>query len=311
MELRGSLLRRFLSGKTIDAIRDLLFRLRLGGSLGLADARTAQAAIGEVDPDWRRRIDDVLSCPDNAHIPRVPEAGQTRDGLVTLHNGIRVSAMGYYGSGVLNMLIENRGVHEPQEERAFAEILNLLSAGGTMMELGSYWGFYSLWFAHRVADARCFLVEPNAANLLSGKINFRRAGKRAVFERAYVGREEGRAEDGTRIVNVDAFCRRKGIAHLSILHSDIQGAEAEMLRGATAMVGGQKVDYLFISTHDNALHYECAKLLTGYGYVVLASADCDETYSDDGVLVARSPRMELPRELPISVKPKPPRPQSA
>jgi hypothetical protein len=164
-----------------------------------------------------------------------------------------------------------------------------------------------LWFAKSVVGAKCFLIEPNSANLLSGKINFRRAGCQAFFERAYVGREEGKAADGTPIVNVDSFCRRKGIRHLSILHADIQGAEADMLRGAASLLADQRVDYLFISTHDNALHYECIELLKSHGYLILASADCDETYSEDGVVVAKAGSVELPHELSISTKPKGPR----
>lgn len=295
-------IRLLLPAALIDRLRDLLFRLRLGGSLGLADARTARDAIGDVDAEWRRRIDDVLSCPDNAHIPRVADAGKVENGLVTMHNGMQVSGMGYYGAGVLNMLIENQGVHEPQEERAFADILKLVPPHAAMLELGSYWGFYSLWFASRVVDARCFLVEPSSANLLSGKINFRRAGFRASFERAYVGSHDGKAPDGTPTVSVDSFCRRKGLEHLSILHSDIQNAEAEMLRGAAFMLASRKIDYLFISTHDNALHYECVEFLKACGYLILASADCDETYSDDGVLVAKAASVELPQEIRISKK---------
>jgi hypothetical protein len=173
-----------------------------------------------------------------------------------------------------------------------------------MIELGSYWGFYSLWFARTIPSAQCFLVEPNASNLLSGKINFRRAGLSAVFERAYAGREQGRAPDGTPVISVDAFCRRRRIAHVTLLHSDIQGAEADMLRGAASMLSDHRIDYLFISTHENALHYECVDILKGHDYVVLASADCDETYSDDGVLVARSDRVKEPSELSITRKPK-------
>ena len=31
-------------------------------------------------------------------------------------NGVKVYANSYYGSGMLNLLIKNKGVHEPQEE---------------------------------------------------------------------------------------------------------------------------------------------------------------------------------------------------
>jgi hypothetical protein len=236
----------------------------------------------------------------------VADAGKLENGLITMHNGIRVSAMGYYGSGFLNMLVQNHGVHEPQEERAFGDIVKHLPPRAVMLELGSYWGFYSLWFATSVADARCFLVEPNSANLLSGKINFRRAGFRASFDRAYVGRRDGKAADGTPTVSVDSYCRRKGLDHLAVLHADIQGAECEMLQGARFMLANRKIDYLFISTHDNNLHYECIELLKASGYVILASEDCDETYSDDGVLVAKSGSVELPKEICINTKRKAP-----
>jgi hypothetical protein len=59
-------IRRVLPGAVIDHVRALFFHLGLGGSLGLADARTAEDAIGDVDAEWRRRIHDVLFCPDNA-----------------------------------------------------------------------------------------------------------------------------------------------------------------------------------------------------------------------------------------------------
>ncbi len=168
--------------------RQWVFRTRqfLGfwQSLGIANAGKAERALGEVTPEWRWRIDDVLACPDNAYIPRVPEAGQLIDGFISMHNGIRVSALGYYGEGILNMLVENCGVHEPQEERAFGEILRHVPANSTMIELGAYWGFYSLWFSQAVAHPDCHLIEPSFANLLSGKTNFRKAGLQADFEQA-------------------------------------------------------------------------------------------------------------------------------
>jgi hypothetical protein len=217
-----------------------------------------------------------------------------------MHNGIQVSAMGYYGSGVLNMLIENRGVHEPQEERAFGEILKLMPVNAAMMELGSYWGFYSLWFAKSVVGAKCFLIEPNSANLLSGKINFRRAGCQAFFERAYVGREEGKAADGTPIVTVDSFCRRKGFA-TSLSCADIQ-APRPTCSGGRPLLADQR-STTCSSRRTTTPSYECIELLKSHGYLILASADCDET-TRRMVLSLQAGSLELPHELSISTKPK-------
>ena len=220
-----------------------------------------------------------------------------------MHNGIKVGGRSYYGSGNLNLLVENRGVHEPQEERAFAELLPYIPAGGTkMLQPAPYWGFYSLWFYKAVPDARCFLVEPHDYNLKAGEANFQINGYRATFHQAYVGEREGTAEDTVPIISVDGFCRARGIDHLDILHSDIQGFEVDMLKGAAGMLGNKKkTDYVFISTHSNELHAECAPLAFGaHDYVVLASVDMDRSFSIDGLIVARRAEIPEPRGLEVS-----------
>ncbi|MBI4681229.1 MAG: hypothetical protein HY753_08545 [Nitrospirae bacterium] len=98
---------------------------------------------------WERRINDVLSCPDNKFIPRVNNAGSIKDGFLVMHNGIKVLPLSYSGYPMLKMLIENKGVHEPQEERVFFEILKKMPERAVMMELGCYWSFYSMCLTMR------------------------------------------------------------------------------------------------------------------------------------------------------------------
>ena len=57
------------------------------------------------------------------------------------------------------VLHRNRGVHEPGEERMFAEVIRRMPPGALMIELGSYWAFYSTWFGKAVPSARIFCVE--------------------------------------------------------------------------------------------------------------------------------------------------------
>lgn len=264
-----------------------------------------QNAVGQVDDYWRVRIEDVKACPDNAYIPRVAAAGALQAGWLTLHNGLRVSALGYCGVGILNMLIENKGVHEPQEERAFGEVLAWLPQRCTMIEMGAYWGAYSLWLKKVRPEACCFLVEPNWSNLQSGRLNFRENGLTARFFRAFAGAREHHAWFGVPTITVDGFCRRRHIARVHVLHADIQEAELDMLRGAAQMLAARRVDYIFISTHTNELHAQCTDLLRASGYAILASANLDETYSFDGLLVARGPHLTGPDCLPIAHKPPP------
>jgi hypothetical protein len=269
-----------------------------------ANPRAATRALRTNFPQWQTRIAEVCESPDNAHIPRVPEAGSIQDGLVVMHNGLRVGALSYTGGGALQMLVANRGVHEPQEERAFGEILKLITPGGTMLELGAFWSFYSLWFMQQVADARSFIVEPDATSLAAGRLNFRLNRRTAVFEQAYVGDPRSKSDDGTPFVTVDDFCQRHGIEHLAVLHADIQYAELQMLEGASRMLGLHRVDFVFISSHSDELHYQCIEKLKMYGYVILASADLGETYSVDGLIVARAPMAPGPDSLEISHKPR-------
>ncbi len=269
-----------------------------------ASARRAEQLLGHASAEWRQRIEDALACEDNAYIPRVPDAGKLIGGRMTMHNGVVVGGLSYCGAGMMNLLVENRGVHEPQEERAFGDVLKLLKPGGAMLELGAYWGFYSLWFAKEIPGARCFLVEPHPANIRSGKQNFKMNNRSGVFHRAYVGANEKPAADGTPTIAVDDFCERNGVKQLAILHADIQGAEADMLHGARRMLADHRIDYAFVSTHSSELHDQCVERLECYGYTILASANLDESYSVDGVIVARRPGLAGPDKLPISKRPK-------
>src|SRR5947207_2242757 len=91
---------------------------------GISKAFKRKHSSAEYDPErWDGRIATVLACPDNARIPRHPQAGEVVDGALIMHNGIKVDPLCYYGGGMLEMLRRNKGVHEPQEEVAFAEIL--------------------------------------------------------------------------------------------------------------------------------------------------------------------------------------------
>lgn len=273
-------------------------------SFRYADPKTTENAIGDISLKWRRRIDDVIACADNQYIIRVPNAGELHNGLITMHNGIRVGGLSYYGSGNMNMLIENLGVHEPQEERAFGAVLPHVPDGSTMLELGAYWGFYSLWFAKAVANARCYLVEPKLDNLRSGRMTFTLNACRAVFEQAYVGAVDKTSRYGIPTISVDALCRTKGITRLAILHADVQRAETAMLRGAGQMLESKAIYFLFISTHSNELHYECIDLLKSRDYVIMASADRNETYSVDGLVVAKCKNIQQPKQLSISKRPR-------
>jgi hypothetical protein len=254
---------------------------------------------------WNRRIADVLASPDNADIPRVPDAGRVVGNDVIMHNGLRVG-YGTYGTcdtkHVMRVLEKNGGVHEPQEEKIFQQVLLLMPAGAVMLELGAFWGFYSLWFASFVRDARCFLVEPVWANLNAGRLNFAINGLSATFINGFIGARRQRQPFQSTIVTVDWLMSQYGLERVHLLHSDIQGFEREMLDGMEDAARGGRIDWTFISTHSKHLHCDCRAWLETRGWVVVADANLDESHSADGLLCAHRPGLDTPPFKPITLK---------
>ncbi|HET6989755.1 MAG TPA: FkbM family methyltransferase, partial [Bacteroidia bacterium] len=237
--------------------------------------------------EWQERIEDVKSCPDNLNIPRVPDAGQLIDGNLIMHNGIKIDPLSYYGFPILKMLLENKGVHEPQEEKVFQEVLASLQPGKkTILELGAYWSFYSMWFLKTFPGSDAYMIEPDIRNLYSGKKNFELNNLHGTFLQSFVGETKKTKE---KIISPDAFCKKNNISFVDILHSDIQGFELEMLKGSRNLLTENKIGYCFISTHSNELHEQCISFLKNFGFVVVANANLDESFSFDGIIVMKAP----------------------
>jgi hypothetical protein len=193
-------------------------------------------------------------------------------------------------------------VHEPQEERVFAEVLPRLPAGAVMLELGAYWAFYSLWFQQAVRNGRNILVEPDGANLNAGRLNFALNNFTGEFFQGCVGERYSSHPYDAPTVSVDWLAEKFSLERVHLLHSDIQGFELAMLRGADRMLRERRVDYIFISTHGEALHQQCRQELVARDYHIFAEHTLAESYSVDGLLAAR--RRELPGvdRVPIAKK---------
>jgi len=140
--------------------------------------------------DFLGRFREVISDPLNLLIERVPMAGFTDGDQVILHNGLRVPVAGpgaYYGP-FSQLLVINRGVHEPLEEFVFQEVLKRLPDAPSMIELGAYWGHYSMWLKKQWPKGEVILVEPDPGCLKAGQDNFARDGFKGEFIKAFVRR---------------------------------------------------------------------------------------------------------------------------
>lgn len=233
--------------------------------------------------DFLGRFREIISDPLNLAIERHPLSGFTEGDCVILHNGNRVSVSGpeaYYGD-FSQILIINRGVHEPLEEYVFQEVLKRLSPSPLMLELGAYWGHYSMWLKVARPDASVYLVESEEQHIKAGEKNFATNQLHGEFIRAFVGKGQ---------FEVDAFLRERRIDVLDILHSDIQGYELDMLEGAAQALKDKRVTFLFVSTHSQELHHSVLSKLSGFGYRIEVASDFDfETTSFDGFVFASHP----------------------
>ena len=233
--------------------------------------------------DLLGRFREVISDPLNLLIERVPMAGVVEANHVYLHNGNRVPMVGtgaYYGP-FSQLLVINRGVHEPLEEYVFQQLLKSLGEAPVMLELGAYWGHYSMWLKKMKPRSSVILVEPDVVNMAAGISNFKINGLTGEFIRSSVGQDH---------LQVDSFRNERRIDRLDILHVDIQGNELEMLEGCGRTLAERRADYLFISTHSQTIHEHVVREMVRFGYRVEVSSDFDnQTTSHDGLVFASSP----------------------
>jgi hypothetical protein len=158
---------------------------------------------------------------DADYIPKVAGAGEIFDDgngpYQLMHNGIKVHLNSYYDEDwITDVIYALRGHHEPQEEKCFYEVLKYIPENATMIELGSYWAYYSLWFASEIEGARNYMIEPDPQRLEIGRKNFELNNKTGTFQRGFVGRMKDAEPDiaGAEWIAVDDFIDREGIEHV-------------------------------------------------------------------------------------------------
>ncbi len=166
-----------------------------------------------------------------------------------------------------------------------------------MLELGSFWAYYSKWFLQQVSNGTAVLVEPVPSALAAGKRNFTLNNCEGTFLHAAVSDECRPVADielwtdfrvAAETVNVDSILENHGIEFLQILHADIQGTEARMLRGAKRALAAKRIGWVFISTHSEYIHQVCPADLRKHGYSIIAEHTPAESHSVDGLIVASS-----------------------
>ncbi|MCL5875966.1 MAG: hypothetical protein M1114_05845 [Candidatus Dependentiae bacterium] len=257
------------------------------------------------DPSYqmKRAIRTILG-NDCDYIPKVVGAGEIfYEGTIPyqlMHNGVKIHLNCYYECQWLtDVMYGLKGHHEPQEEKCFFEVLKYMPEGATMIELGAYWAYYSLWFNTHVKNAKNYLIEPDPKRLVTGEKNFELNNKIGSFKRGFVGKMKDHEPniDGAEWISIDDFIEQNNIQHINILHADIQGAETEMLE--TTIKYLDRIDYFFISTHGDTCHLPCLTFFKEHDYIILAEHNHYQSCSGDGLIVAKRKNAAGPDHIAI------------
>lgn len=258
------------------------------------------------DAFTRRRIEMTTACRDCDPLPRHPDAGRVVEWrghrVQVMHDGTKVVAGGYYGGWMEEIIARLGGHHEPQEELAFHALLPHIRRGGVMMEVGSFWAYYTAWFLGAVPDARASCVEPDLAYLALGRANLALNDRRAEFHLACVGREASAAvvfrqeSDGGHVCipryNWPQLVEIAGGSWIDLLHVDAQGAELPLLESLPDRGAGDQLRFVVVSTHHASIsgsattHRDCLLRLVRCGAAILCEHSVEESFSGDGLIVA-------------------------
>ena len=261
-------------------------------------------------PQHARRIALTVSCRDLDDIPKVSNAGAltTISGqpVQVMHNGVVVERDGYFGGWMTEIIRCLRGHHEPQEERVFAAIIDRLvqtEDRPSMIELGSYWAYYSLWFRRAMPASRIVLLEPDPAYLGVGRRNFDlNAQEHATFVHGVVaaGNQETvpfvAESDGQRYElprhDLESLLAIGNLERVSLVLADIQGAETILVESARPLLAAGRVRCLMLSTHHHSIsgcattHQDLLALLADLGAHIIAEHSVGESFSGDGLIAA-------------------------
>lgn len=276
-------------------------------------------------PSIASRVLATVSCPDADDIPKVPGAGECRehDGrrVQVMHNGVLIEQGCYHGEWMTEIIRALRGHHEPQEELVVHRILERLAADAeapAMIEFGSFWTYYGLWFCHVIPDGRVVALEPDPAWIEVGRRNadLNGYGERIQFVPGAIGDAPGElmpfpAESDHLVRDVvqhdlASLMASTGLRRADLVLVDVQGAETILLERARGDVEAGRVRFMVVSTHHHSIsgdpltHQRALWTLRDAGAHVIAEHTVGESFSGDGLIAVSFDPRDKDLVVPVS-----------
>jgi FkbM family methyltransferase len=187
--------------------------------------------------------------------------------------------------------------------------------GDIFWDVGAHKGFVTLAAAGMVGAAgQVVAVEPSAMNLRFLRRHLEWNGARNVSvlpmalsdapgEAAFGGAGSsiafrlGEGPETVKVATLERLVSEGGLPRPNVLKIDVEGAEAAVLRGMGALLGGDQA--LLISTHGRGLYEQCRRLLGERGFRVHDSwqiahrIETGTPWSSDHDLLAIGPRRKV------------------
>jgi FkbM family methyltransferase len=173
------------------------------------------------------------------------------------------------------------GSYEYEKQRV---LQRSIKPGDVVYDIGANVGFYTLLASTLVAEhGRVYAFEPLPSNLedLRNHLKLNRIRNSTVIEAAVssrdgeayfdpsMNRSQGRlSSTGTivvRTVMLDSWLRQNSFRPPSLMKIDIEGAEAECLRGAEHTIRTSR-PIILLATHNHDLHAACIEMLSDWKY---------------------------------------------
>ena len=267
--------------------------------------------------ELEERVYMTCVCRDADQIPKVADAGKVLNvngmRVQIMHEGTRVIAGGYNGEWMERIITNLRGHHEPQEELIFHHLLQHVRQASLIVELGSFWAYYTNWYLGAVKGSSAVCIEPDALSMDCGLQNLALNGRKAHCINACVGAEFHKAvslqrESDHALVsvpchNMDSLMATIGRRPIEMLHIDVQGAELPFLGAMGRAAKEGLLRFIVVSTHHKSIsesqttHMDCVRELIRMGATILAEHSVEESFSGDGLIAASF--LESDRDLKL------------
>jgi FkbM family methyltransferase len=186
------------------------------------------------------------------------------------------------------------GTYEQEKQRL---LQRLLRRGDVFYDLGAHTGLFTLLGARLAGPAgRVVAFEPNTVNVVNlrrhlalNKLNNVVVVEAAVSNRRgqigfapaasnYMGRLDADGTQSVAVTTLDDFLTENQVPPPNVIKLDIEGAEADALRGAAKLLEVHHPKIL-VAAHSPKLANECRDHLTRIGY------SCAQLIKDDSELV--------------------------